>query len=96
VRAAYAIPVKKTFVEPSAMFTRFEGDDNSAANPSGEDQQLDLGVNWYLQKNNVKIGLHWILQDGTYKSNYQGAAATATGTLRVRDDVAVASVQLMF
>ena len=96
VRAAYAIPVKKTFVEPSAMFTRFEGDANSAANPSGEDQQLDLGVNWYLQKNNVKLGLHWILQDGTYKSGYQGAATTATGTRRVRDDVAVASVQLMF
>jgi len=96
VRAAYAVAVKKTFVEPSVMFTRFEGDDNSASNAGGEDQQLDLGVNWYLQKNNVKLGLHWILQDGNYKSGYQGTATSATGTLRVRDDVAVASVQLMF
>lgn len=96
VRAAYAIQVKKTFVEPSVMFTRFEGDDLSATNAKGEDQQLDMGVNWYIQKNNVKLGLHWILQDGSYKSGYQSAATTSTGTRRVRDDVAVASVQLMF
>lgn len=94
VRAAYAIPVKKTFVEPSVMFTRFEADDKSAANAKGEDQQLDMGVNWVLQKHAVKLGLHWILQDGAYKTNYQ--SATSTTSLRVRDDVAVASVQLMF
>jgi len=95
VRAAYAIPVGKTFIEPSAMFTRFDADDQSILYPDGTDRQIDLGINWYLQKNNVKVSLHWIGQDGDVSSYYQSKAVSG-GTLRMRDDCYVAAVQLNY
>ncbi|HKP97804.1 MAG TPA: porin [Fibrobacteria bacterium] len=86
VRGGYSFPILAAqFLEPTVMFSRFEGDESSPINTSGEDQVLDAGLNWYVQKNNLKVSFHYVKQDGEAKSMFtQGA--NKKGELKQRND----------
>lgn len=86
LRGGYSLPVLKThFLEPALMYSRFEGDKSSPINTQGTDEVWDAGLNWYVQKNNLKISLHYVVQDGEVKSLFtQGA--NDKGELKQRND----------
>jgi hypothetical protein len=97
IRAGYDIPLPKDqFLEPALMYTEFDGDAASTLYPNGVDHILDAGLNWYLNKNNFKIAVHYIKQGGRPKSNYQSAAPDANGNVTVRGDMAAVNFQVQF
>jgi hypothetical protein len=85
VRGGYTLPAGTTYVEPALMYARFEGEKTSPTNTLGEDAVLDAGVNWYIQKNNLKLSLHYVRQEGEAKSLFtQGP--NKKGELKQRND----------
>ncbi len=84
VRAGYNIVVsEKYFLEPCFMLTDYSG--NSSGSVNGSDRLYDAGVNWYLNKKNCKLSVHYIVQEGAgvngytdgvtfQKGNYAGAS----------------------
>ena len=42
----------------------------SAFFPNGVHEVLDVGVNWYLDENRLKVNLHYIAQSGSPVSFY--------------------------
>lgn len=69
VRAGYNIIIaRKAFIEPVVMYTSFEGD--PGATSFGEEEMYDFGVNWYLNKRNLKLTLHYVMQDGHGDNGY--------------------------
>ncbi|WP_333819759.1 porin [Ohtaekwangia sp.] len=89
IRAGYNIIVKdKYFLEPCVMVAAFDGDEG--AQFSGEDQTLDVGLNWYLNKKNCKLSIHYIAQKGHGDNNY-----TDNATFKKGDFAALALVVLM-
>ena len=67
-RIGYNIIVsKKLFIEPTLMWTSFTGDNASF---SGVDRSYDAGVNWYLNKKNCKLSLHYVVQEGRGDNGY--------------------------
>lgn len=68
VRAGYTIPFDNFHLEPSVLYNKFEGDENSMIYPNGTDEAIDLGVNFYLYKNNLKLSGHYILNQGEPRS----------------------------
>jgi hypothetical protein len=99
VRAGYSIPVFGThFIEPAVLYTEFDGDKNSVNYPAGRDKILDAGVNWYVNKNNLKLSLHWLNQSGGPVSMFAKKIQTPpqTGAYKERDDAVVFAVQLLY
>lgn len=99
VYAGYSIPIGETqFLEPSALFSRFEGDPDggSPVYNLGEDQVIDLGVNWYVKKNTLKLSLHYLMQEGGPVSLFASQRPSATGETQTRSDVAVLALQLNY
>ncbi len=71
VRAGYNFPLRTgQIIEPVVLFSRFEGDETSAFFPNGVHEVLDVGVNWYLDENRLKVNLHYIAQSGSPVSFY--------------------------
>lgn len=69
VRLGYNVIIaKKYFIEPTAMLMHFEGENGAAF--SGEEKMYDVGVNWYLNKKNLKMSLHYVKQDGHGDNGY--------------------------
>lgn len=95
VRAAYFLPVGKVVVEPSAMYSSYTAADSSSLNPGGEESLLDLGIDTWLSKNTVRVGLHYVMEDGKAKSGYTSGVAKS-GAYSQKDDAYVASLQLSF
>jgi hypothetical protein len=59
---------QRFFLEPAVMYVSFDGD---AGMPySGVEEMLDFGVNWYLNKKNLKLSAHYILQNGSGDNGY--------------------------
>jgi hypothetical protein len=66
IQNAYSIPLKKTFIEPSFTYEKYEGTGNKALfKQIGDDETYDIGVNWYLDGQKIKLSLHYILQEGS-------------------------------
>ncbi len=57
VRSGYNIRARTTWVEPVAALMRFTGAPHSL-NPNGRDEQVDVGLNWYLRETRIKLNLH--------------------------------------
>jgi hypothetical protein len=71
VRVGYNIALPESrFLEPVVMFTRFQGDRHSIRYPAGIHEGLDVGLNWFLDRNRLKISLHYIWQDGRPVSRF--------------------------
>ncbi|MEW6744182.1 MAG: porin [Planctomycetota bacterium] len=64
LRLGYNIDVEGgKILEPAVMFTRFSGADDSQLWPGQSQDLLDLGVNYYINKNRLKLNLHYVFQD---------------------------------
>ncbi|MBN1117381.1 MAG: hypothetical protein JXA77_09270 [Bacteroidales bacterium] len=70
IRMAYTFETGKTFFEPCISYENYEGTGpNSIYTYTGEDETLDIGVNWYLNKDKLKLALHYIYQNATVSTN---------------------------
>jgi hypothetical protein len=68
IRAGYNLVLeKKFFIEPSVMVASFE---SFRGDPSGVDRAIDFGVNWYLNKKECKMSLHYVKQSGDGNNGY--------------------------
>jgi len=93
VRGGYSFPLPRDmFIEPTVMYTRFDGDSASMTYPAGIDHQLDAGINWYINKNAFKVSVHYINQDGQAKSMY--TTGLSNGVQKVRDDFIALAIQI--
>lgn len=90
VRAGYnfALP-NKTILEPAITYSEWKGDANSL-NGNGKFKVTDVGLNWYIKQNNIKLNLHYVKQSGDKKSAY-----TTNGTDKAGDYIGV-GLQLIF
>jgi Phosphate-selective porin O and P len=69
VRLGYNVIIaKKFFIEPSFAMVAFDGDNGNQF--SGEDRSYDFGVNWYLNKKNNKLSIHYVKQEGSGDNSY--------------------------
>ena len=59
---------KKIFLEPTFLTTAFNGQEGGQF--SGKDHIYDAGVNWYLNKKNCKLSLHYVWQEGNGKNGF--------------------------
>lgn len=67
IRGGYNFIVyDRFFLEPVIMYSRFEGDSGASIvdTHEGEDEVIDFGMNWYVNKNLLKVNLHYVIQMG--------------------------------
>jgi hypothetical protein len=72
IRAGYNIVIaRKYIIEPVAMLAYYKGDTHASEVKflDGEDVVWDVGLNWYLDRNFLKIVLHYVSQDGYGANN---------------------------
>jgi hypothetical protein len=63
VRLGYnMIIANKVFLEPTVSYVSLEGHGNTQF--KGSDNYYDCGINWYLNKQNYKMSLHYVIQNG--------------------------------
>src|SRR5437667_5632688 len=61
IRAGYDFPwMTDKFIEPTIMYTSFQGDSTSATNQNGRDRITDIGVNFFFDKNSLKLNVHYV------------------------------------
>jgi len=90
VRAGYNFTLpNKTILEPAITYSEWKGDTNSL-NGDGKFKVTDVGLNWYIKQNNIKLNLHYVKQSGDKKSAY-----TTNGTDKAGDYIGV-GLQLIF
>lgn len=66
IRCGYNISVKGTFVEPTITYDSYEGEGSSTLfKQIGDDKTFDIGVNWYLNRDKLKLSLHYVDQGGS-------------------------------
>ena len=66
VQAGYDIPLKNTFLEPSFTYEKYLGKGNTTLfKYIGDDVTYDMGINWYLTEQKVKLSLHYVMQEGS-------------------------------
>ncbi|MDO1448107.1 porin [Rhodocytophaga aerolata] len=69
IRGGYNLIInKKLFIEPTFLMTFYDGQEGGQFN--GQDRIYDAGVNWYMNKKNCKLGLHYVWQEGHGKNGY--------------------------
>jgi len=78
VYVGYNIPFKETFIEPSFTYEKYKGEGNSDLfSKIGDDITYDIGANWYLDGQRLKLSLHYVIQKGSISSalgNFMGTA----------------------
>lgn len=78
VRISYITKWAKYFIEPSFMLSEYNGQgEKKLYKYIGNDLMYDLGINWYIKKEKIKLSLHYIYQSGLVakeKGNYLGVA----------------------
>ncbi|MDX1942496.1 MAG: hypothetical protein SFU99_18170 [Saprospiraceae bacterium] len=86
IRAGYNIILNNNFfIEPSFMLMQFSGakestkqaDAKAISASSGSESTYDTGINWYLNKKNLKIALHYTWRDGDPGDAGDGATVNA-------------------
>lgn len=71
IRAGYNFNLpNKTILEPAINYSELKADGGSSPNGNGKFKVLDVGLNWYIKQNNLKLNLHYVKQDGDAKSPY--------------------------
>jgi hypothetical protein len=69
IRLGYNLIVqRKIFLEPVLMTSVFYGD--TGGQFKGKDKEYNAGINWYLNKNKLKLSLHYVWQDGNGKNGF--------------------------
>lgn len=70
IRFGCSLSLAGMFLEPVITYDCYEGKGNKDLYKYiGTDQTLDLGINWYLNKDKLKLSLHYLIQDGSVSSN---------------------------
>ena len=70
IRAGYSFVIAGKYIEPVITYESYEGEGTkSLYKYIGDDTTLDLGVNWYLNKDKFKLALHYVIQDGSVSPN---------------------------
>lgn len=70
VRAGYSFIAGEKYLEPVVSYEYYEGEGTkSLYKHIGDDSTLDFGINWYLNKDKLKLALHYVIQDGSASSN---------------------------
>lgn len=72
LRMGYNIPVGKYVLQPAGLIMLFDGSMDAGEQAqaknlkmgAGSEQTIDLGINWYLNKRDLVIQLHYTLHDG--------------------------------
>jgi hypothetical protein len=70
IRVGYSFIINGKYIEPVVTYSQFEGEGNSTLySYIGNDDTLDVGVNWYINKEKLKLALHYVMQEGSASSN---------------------------
>jgi len=70
VRASYNFILAGKYIEPAVMYEKYEGEGAKGLYKYiGDDTTIDFGVNWYANKDKLKLALHYIIQDGSTSPN---------------------------
>jgi hypothetical protein len=70
IRTGYSLIIAHKYIEPTITYDKYEGSgDATLYKYIGYDKTLDLGVNWYLNKDKLKFALHYVIQKGSVSSN---------------------------
>jgi len=70
VRGGYNFTLpNKTILEPTITYAEWQGD-KASLNGNGNFKTTDVGLNWYIKQNNMKLNLHYVKQSGSAKSAY--------------------------
>lgn len=59
------------------MYMNFKGD--AGASSEGLEEMYDMGINWYLNKKNLKLTLHYVKQNGFGDNGYTDGATFRKG-----------------
>ncbi len=60
VRAGYNFTLpNKTILEPAITYSEWKGS-NSSLNGNGKFKTTDVGLNWYIKQNKLKLNLHYV------------------------------------
>jgi hypothetical protein len=79
VRGGYNFTLpNKTILEPAITYSEWQGD-KTHANNDGNFKVTDVGLNWYIKQNNIKLNLHYVKQTGTAKSLYNPDGKSKAG-----------------
>lgn len=66
VRLGYSLLIWNRYLEPVISYDQYEGFGSSLLyNFVGNDKTLDVGVNCYLNKDKMKVALHYLVQGGS-------------------------------
>lgn len=69
IRGGYNLIIdEKVFIEPAFLMTFYDGQEGGQFN--GRDRIYDAGINWYINKKNCKLSLHYVWQAGNGKNGY--------------------------
>ena len=78
IRAGYSFIIVNKYIEPVVTYDSYEGEGaKSLYKYIGDDNSLDVGVNWYLNKDKLKLSLHYVMQEGSTSSNIGDYIGTA-------------------
>ena len=70
VRAGYSFMIGTTYLEPAVTYESYEGEGSKALYKYiGDDNTWDIGLNWYINKEKLKLATHYIIQDGSTSPN---------------------------
>ncbi|MCW3807985.1 porin [Plebeiibacterium marinum] len=70
LRVGYSFLVSGKYLEPVLTYDSYEGKGEKALfNHIGDDNTLDVGINWYLNKDKLKVSLHYLVQEGSASAN---------------------------
>jgi hypothetical protein len=79
VRAGYNFTLpNKTILEPTITYAEWQGD-KASLNGNGNFKTTDVGLNWYIKQNNMKLNLHYVKQTGSAKSAYNPDGKSKAG-----------------
>jgi hypothetical protein len=84
-RMGYNIPVGKFILQPAGLIMFFEGGMDGPAQAqartlkmgAGKEQTIDLGINWFLNKRDLVIQLHYTLHQGDAGAAGPGSTVNA-------------------
>ncbi len=85
LRMGYNIPAGRFVIQPAGMAMWFDGPMDAAAQAdahalrlsSGREHTLDFGVNWYLNRRDLAIQLHYTIHQGNAGAAGDGATVNA-------------------
>ncbi|WP_075601651.1 porin [Saccharicrinis aurantiacus] len=77
-RASYNFIIANKYIEAVVCYDSYDASGSKSVYKFiGDDNSLDMGLNWYLSKDKLKLALHYIIQDGTTSPNLGNYIGTA-------------------